>query len=58
MKTMICKCAQCRATKRTSNKRTRVQTLQVRAARHKAKQMLRHGDVDSLPEKIKVDYYA
>jgi hypothetical protein len=58
MRAMICKCEQCRLTKMRTQKRTRRQTYEVRAARHKVKQMVKAGEFDTLPEKIKVDYYA
>jgi hypothetical protein len=61
MKALICKCFQCRAVRKYSKKRNRVQTHQIRAARHKVKQMLATlavEELDSLPEKVVVDYYA
>lgn len=61
MKTMICHCSQCRATRKHTRKRNRIQTYQARAARSRVKEMLHTlpvDELDSLPEKVVVDYYA
>jgi len=58
MKTRICKCFQCRATRKRTRKRNRVQTMQVRSARHRVKQMIHAGKFDILPESVVVDYYS
>lgn len=61
MKTMICHCEQCRATRARTPKRNRIQTYQVRAARSKVREMLHKlpvDELDNLPEKIVVDYYS
>lgn len=62
MKTLICHCRQCRETKKHTKKRNRIQTYQVRAARHRVRQMLNSLPFDTiddlLPKKVIVDYYA
>ena len=65
MKTIICKCNQCLATRKYSKlpKSSRVQTYEVRAARSKVKEALKNVDFDNaddviLPNGVCVDYYA
>lgn len=62
MKPLICKCAQCRAVRARQRKRSRIQTKQLRAARHKVKVILHKCDYDkieeNLPQVVKVDYYG
>ena len=62
MKTIICKCFQCREVRKRSKKANRVQTAQVRAARSRAHEQLKTLPIDmvdgTLPEVVLVDYYA
>lgn len=64
MKTIICHCSQCRAAKKGIRKRNRVQTKQVRSARHKTKRLIRENlknnelEMDNLEKIVSVDYYA
>lgn len=61
MKTVICHCSQCRLVRQRWPRKTRIQTLQVRAARHQVRQILRSLDleaIENLPTKVAVDYYA
>lgn len=62
MKTIVCHCVQCQAARKEVRKRNRIQTCQVRAARHKIKQMLRCYDPeiveDYLQTRVSVDYYG
>lgn len=58
MKTIICHCVQCRYRRKITRKKNRIQTYQVRAARHKVKRLLQSGEYEDLPEKVSVDYYA
>lgn len=61
MKTVICHCSQCRLVRQRSRRKTRIQTLQVRAARHQVRQICRSLDleaIENLPTRVVVDYYA
>ncbi len=59
MKVLIRKCDQCKAVKKRSlKKNSRIQTYQVRAAKSCVREMLKRGEWEDLPEKIKVDYYG
>lgn len=64
MKTIICHCVQCRAAKKEVRKRNRVQTKQIRAARHRVKRLIRENlknnelEMDNLQKVVSVDYYA
>jgi len=63
MKTLVCKCNQCRlARQRAGLKTTRIQTYRVRAARSKVKQICKTADIEmieaGLITQVKVDYYG
>lgn len=62
MKTLVCHCEQCRFVRQHTPKRNRIQTYQVRAARHRVKELLKTLPYDliddMLPTKISVDYYG
>ena len=58
MKTKICKCEQCLATRKRTKKKNRIQTKQVRAARHRVRRMIHMWEFDALPGAVAVDYYA
>lgn len=64
MKTMVCRCKQCRAHRYFTRvkKNKRIQTYQKRAAKAAVRRLLKRVDPtiveDILPEKVSVDYYA
>lgn len=62
MKPKICSCSQCLAVKRRIRKRNRIQTYQLRAARHHVHRLLKtlpYDEVeDFLPKAVRVMYYG
>lgn len=63
MKTIICKCTQCRFVRASMrNKTNRIQTKEVRAATHYVRMLLKTLPIDeiedNLLQKVSVDYYA